>query len=223
MPKEIMGVSMERLESPIRIALTTYQEISNGLKLDADVACNLNLTPDKPNSARSEVDASFRGTQIGKMYIIAFKPGDGTGSEVSYQLKDLLVDSPYPKKICIVPRNKTGVHSEAHLTVVTHKIDDPHAEPELFAGLFDLLGLKGNTVKKIAELGRPTTQETATPMATLTVGYGKRGERFGDPHAIYNAIQTIQVCAFLAIAIDIHKVYPDILAGLNPQQPAKLE
>lgn len=222
MSPDIMGVSLDKLEDPIRIALASYQEWS-GLKFDRDNACRLVLTPDKPNSARSSTDVLLQEEKVGTLYVIAFKPGDGTGSEDNYQLKDLNVDNPYPTATLVVPRNKTGVHSEAHLTIVSHVMEDSHAEPKLYFGTFDLLGLEGNRVKKIGELGPPDTTVISHRLATLTVGFiGSR--RFGDPHAVYSRIPgVVQVCAFLAISDDVNKNHPYILNSLNlPNPPRQL-
>lgn len=222
MSPEIMGVSLKTLENPIRTSLAAYQKISNGeLGFDIDSACKLTLTPDKPNSARSETDAWFRHVQIGKFYVIAFKPGDGTGSEVNYLLDDLLVDSLYPRNICVVPRNKTGVYHEGHLAIVRQKLEDVHAEPELFIGKLDLIGLDGVRVGKIGELGQSEGSAPALPLATFTVGY-KDGIRFGDPHAVYSSDQkSLQVGAFLAISDLVHKEHPNVLSSLKPHLPLK--
>lgn len=221
MSKEVMGVSLSRLEDPIRSALKNYQSASDGLVFDTDKACKLASTPDKPNSARSATDVIFQGEQIGTLYVIAFKPGDGTGTEIDYQLENLHVDSPYPRDARIVPRNKTGIDSEAHMTIVSHNIEDSHAEPQPYAGTFDLLGLDGTRVKKIGRLGHPVSKGIATPVTTFTVGY-RGGERFGDPHAVFSTIKAVQVCAFLAISDKVHKDHPRVLVGLRPQLPAKL-
>lgn len=222
MSKEIMSVSLEGLEDPIRSALQTYQELSAGnLEFDTDDACRLELTPTKPNSARSETNAVFQGEQVGKLYVIAFKPGDGTGNDVDYKLEDLSVDSPYPRAELVVPRNKTGVHSEGHLTILSHQLADVHAEPQLFVGTYDLLGLVKSFVKKIGQLGHSETQKRPEPRTTFTVGY-KDSERFGDPHAVYSLMPTVlQICAFLAVSDEVHQIYPDILDNLNPQMPTK--
>lgn len=220
MSAELMGVAFERLEEPIRVALETYQEISNNsLIFNGDSACKLVLTPDKPNSARSATDVLFQKVLIGKLYVIAFKPGDGTGSQDYYKLDNLVFEPPYPRAILAIPRNKVGLHSEAHLTIASHSIEDLHAEPQLYAGTFDLLGLDGNFVRKIGELGHPEGTDIKAPVATLTVGY-RGSNRFGDPHAVYNKTpNTVQVCAFLAISDEVHKIYPNILVNLNPQYP----
>jgi hypothetical protein len=223
MSAELMGVSVTRLEEPIGQALRTYEEVSdNGLMFDSDKASKLELTPDKPNSARSVTDVTFMTEKIGSLYVIAFKPGDGTGDESAHKLASLRVDRPYPRSTLIVPRSKAGVHSEVNLTIVRHSIEDVHAEPEKFAGTFDLLGLDIERVTKIGELGHLATEKYPIPVATLTVGYGEDGKRFGDPHAVYNGISdAIQVCAFLAISDAVHTKYQNVLDGLRPQFPRR--
>jgi len=223
MSREVVGVPLLRLEAPIRMALASYQEIADsGLVFDADAACRLEPTLDKPNSARSETNAAFRGDLIGKLFVIAFKPGDGTGSEVSYKLEDLQVEDPYPRETKVVPRSKEGVHSEAHLTIVRHRLEDPHAEPELFEGTYDLLTKEDSRVRKTHELGHPVGKHIIAPITTLTVGYNNN-ERFGDPHTVYSGISdSLQVCAFLAITNEVNRIHPNILDGLNPQLPRKV-
>lgn len=223
MSAELMGIALNKLEDPIRIALNTYQEISNnGLRFEIDNAYKLVLTPDKPNSARSVTDAVFQEEKIGTLYVIAFKPGDGTGSQDYYQLHNLAVDPSYPTASLIVPRNKIGVNSETHLTILSHDVENTHAEPRLYAGTFDLLGLCGNSICKIGELGHSEKTDSSSPIATFTVGY-KGSKRFGDPHAVYSKTpDAIQVCAFLAISEEMFKDYSNIWSGLNPQLPAKI-
>lgn len=224
MSKEIRGVRLDSLRDPIHVALRTYEEISKGdLSFDKPTASNLDLTPTKPNSARSETEARFRGNLIGSLFVIAFKPGDGTGSEADRRLENLRLNPEYPRGVQVVPRNKTGVHSEGHLTVLTQTTDDANAEPELFAGSFDLLGFQGIKVAKIGELGHPKEQDVFTPLTTLTVGY-RDAKRFGDPHAVYSSIPaSLQVCAFLALTEAVQKQYEDVLNSLSPQLPRGLK
>jgi hypothetical protein len=222
MSKELMGVPLERLEQPIRAALYSYEEQSaNGLRLDIENAHKLELTPDKPNSARSATEVFLRDTQIGKLYVIAFKPGDGTGSQDFYQVKNLRFEKPYPASALAVPRKKIGVHSEVLLTIVAHEIENVHAGPRMYAGIYDLLGLDGDMVGKIGELGYSKDAFIPVPLSTFTVGYKDEIERFGDPHAVYSGIPAIQVCAFLAISNGIYQNHPDIWKGLRPQYPRK--
>lgn len=227
MSAEILGVSLSRLEDPIRVALRTYEFTSgSGLRFDVEKASRLELTPDKPNSARSVTDLRYwEADLVDKLYVIAFKPGDGTGSEVDHKLDDIETN-PYPRKTLVVPRNKRNSHSEVLLTLVSHKTEDVHAEPDLFAGTYELLGLDGNRVKRIGTLGhkQQQTQRPLAPVATYTVGYvpqlhGK-DKRFGDPHAVYSDIEnSIQVCAFISFYNELNA---RILRLLNPQFPLEV-
>lgn len=213
---EIMGVPIDRLKDPIWLALRSYQGLSYGfLKFDSEGARHLVLTPEKSNSARSKTPVEYQGDQVGDLYVIAFKPGDGTGDESSRKLADLVVDPPYPRLPRVVPRNKTGVHTEAHLALVAHNVDDVHAEPVLFAGSLDELGLRGNRVLKSGELGHSYESDDLNPLTTFTVGYLESMRRFGDPHAIYNTSSQIIVCAFLAISDEINRTHSTVLRVLR--------
>lgn len=232
MSKNIEGVKLASLQGPIQAAVTEYEQRSDGrFKFDSEAASQLQLTPEKSNSARSVSAVSYLGQEIGDMYVIAFKPGDGTGDESAHKLDDLVISGRYPRAAKIVPRAKTGIHSEVHMNLVTQKISDAHSEPELFNGTYDLVGLKRNLVERIGILGVETPvvpSDERQPAATLTVGYQSGGdtmtERFGDPHAIYSsAPETIQVCAFLAVKNEVHAAFPGVLRRLHPQLPIELE
>lgn len=235
MTAEITGIKLKELEIPIHDALEQYQDLSQGsLTFELDDVGLLVPTPDKPNSARSQTVVRHLGEKIGDLYVIAFKPGDGTGDEKTYSLDDLVVGSGYPRATKVVPRSKEGTHSEGHLSLLSQKIDDVHADPEKFAGRYDLLGLDGKVIKKMGELGHSTTVSLAdlTPITTLTVGWrdsresidtplGRMSfqERFGDPHAVYNPNNAVQVAGFLAISDEVYQKHPEILASLNPREP----
>ena len=220
---EVMGVPLSRLEAPIHSAISTYQRIADsGLVFDAGKASKLELTPDKPNSARSESKVFYNDGMLGTLYVIAFKPGDGTGSEITHKLGDLRIEPPYPRDTRVVPRSKEGVHSEAHLAILRHGLEDVHAYPELFQGTLDELTLDGDTVRKTHEIGQAVDENIIAPLTTLTVWHIIR-ERFGDPHAIYNSIPNyLQVCAFLALRNEIADKHPDALIGLRPHYPRRI-
>ena len=222
MSAEILGVSLSELRDPIQSALKVYEEKSGGrLLFDSVSASDLVLTPEKPNSARSTTAATIDGKPVGSFFVIAFKPGDGTGDEKTFQLQDLEVAEPYPRLSKVVPRSKKGVHSEGHLTVVTHKIEDVHAEPVIFDGSFDLLGLNAQKVVKIGTLGQSNGEIVSPePVATYTTGYRRGKERFADPHSVFSLLpDRIQVCAFLAISEAINQEYGAVLESLNPRLP----
>ena len=219
--KEVAGIPLSRLEAPIHSAISIYQRVTNNrIAFDANIACRLVPTPDKPNSARSESKVFYDGGLPGILYVIAFKPGDGTGSEATHKLEDLEIEAPYPRETKVIPRSKEGIHSEVHLTVLRHGIDDVHAYPELFQGNLDELTIDGKTIRKTYEIGQARDEDIIISVATLTTGYYQNGERFGDPHAIYNSIPNyLQVCAFLAVANGIQSGY---LEKLDPQLPREV-
>ncbi len=223
MTKEISGIPLARFEEPIREALIGYEDLSEGrLNLDVDQAAKLELTPDKPNSARSATEVKFDGKPVGTLYVIGFKPEDGTGDEKTFKLEDLENALAYPRHPKIVPRSKKDVHSEGLLTIATNKIEDPNSDPELFKGLYDLLGLDGKLVRRIGQLGYPDAVDVDnfTPLATYTVGYNEQGQRFGDPHSIFNlSPDTVQVCGFLAVTDEVYRNHPEILDSLKTQKP----
>src|SRR5262245_9567092 len=104
---EILGVPLVTFAGPIEAALTKYSDIAaeaeaDGVAFDIDTAMNLSLTPDKPYSALSASPMRYCGEIAGTLYVIAFKPGDGTGDENSYELRDLDVGG-YPNQAAIVP------------------------------------------------------------------------------------------------------------------------
>lgn len=226
---EIEGISLKTLKEPIYEVLRAYQDRTNGaleFQLEPDDegkdASDLTLTPDKPNTARSATPVIHLGEKIGDLYVIAFKPYDGTGDTKTFSLDKLTVDGPYPRLDKVVPRSKGGTHHEGHMTIVSHNVDDVHADPVRFAGAYDPLGLDGHLIKKIGELGQSATvgEDELSPLTTLTVGYRQdTGERFGDPHAVYNPNRTVQVAGFLAISDEVHKKYPSLLDSLDPKLP----
>lgn len=244
MKAEICGIPLQEFEAPIGHALPAYEEITDGKITFDDVqgAQKLALRPDKPNTARSKTTFRHMGEVTGTLIVIAFAPGDGTGDEkTSYRLEDLdtskfsgAVDSG------IVPRTKKGTHSEAHLTIATKVIDRPNRDVDMFAGNLDVIGIRGESeLIKIAEVGqkaryfsrifRSTVEErgSVSPAATLTVGHKGAidsddiwGERFGDPHAIYNPWEEyVQICGFVAIANDNAENYLKVLKLLQVVEP----
>lgn len=225
MTQEVAGIPLTNLEEPIRNALQTYSDVTEGrLQFDLENAGALERTPDKPNSARSRTIASYADEQIGDFYVIAFQPGDGTGDENSLKLADYHVDAPYPLLPKIVPRRKTGIHSEALFPLVSYSMEQPNAEPVLFAGGYDLLGLRGNIIGCLAVIGQSPTGASFIdgPKPTFTVGYyAHSNERFGDPHAIYSRREGIvQVCGFLAVSDELQaRSAPQVFADSGTRLP----
>jgi hypothetical protein len=167
------------------------------------------------------------------MFIIAFAPEDGTGDESLCHLGAMNTGH-YPRETKVLPRSKAATFSEAHLTISSHLVETPNEDPSSFSGCLDVLGLDNRhnyLVIKRAELGQhnfikdpPKNEE---PTATFTVGYhsrrnwrGNPGERYGDPHAIYNPyVDRVQLCGFLAISQQIAH-HHDVLKLLGTKDPA---
>ena len=228
--KEVAGVNLGDLVEPLRYALNVYKNMSDGqLNFDIDDASKLQLTPDKPNSARSAVEVRTADEVIGKLFVIAFKPFDGTGDESAHLLSELTVAKGYPAASKIVPRDKSGIAREVLLTVLTKEVESKHTDPKIFNGLFELLGIESKLIKKIGTLGQEAESETKNqilPTATYTVENSPnvamlKRRRFGDPHAVYNSNpDRLQVAAFFAVSDIVEQKYPDLLLGLQPK-PAR--
>lgn len=191
------------------------------MEFDLDSASELTLTPEKPNSARSESLFKQLGEVAGTLYVIAFKPEDATGDYKSYG-QGTLYTGKYRPAAKYYPRIKSAIDTEAHLTIASQFVDS-ETDPVLFAGRLSMLSLRGISKRQISRIGFVgQNQETfkkylanpdlAEPTVTLTTGYRgglkinplsqlKYTDRFGDPHAILNDAEppTIQVCGFIGM------------------------
>ncbi len=238
MVKEVAGVPLVAFEDPIHYALERYSSQSDGEIefVDADSVPKLELTPDKPNSARSTTAVTYLGETVGILFVIAFAPEDGTGDESAYRLADINTGR-FPRAPKVVPRSKSAADSEAHLTIATYQVDGDHDSPYMYAGSLDLIGFEladPTKLRKIGQLGqppyrlsRPGNPGASKPTTTLTTGYfrsgsreGAYGARFGDPHAVYNSLEDkVQLCGFLAISPEVAAQHPAVLQSLRAQEP----
>jgi len=217
---ECVTDQLDRFRQPIHDSLLEYQHASGeGLTFNLDEAMVLEPAPaEKAYSARSAaIPVHFKNLLIGNLVVVAFAPGDCTGDETKYDL-DQLSTGEYPCIPGVVPRSKAALHTEAHLTLASLQTDSRDAEPILFAGHLDLLGVRGGVIRKLADLGqsrhayeRTMVSRSAQRTVTATTGYSGPNRiriesarkpnttRFGDPHAVYNPTSNIQICAFLGI------------------------
>jgi hypothetical protein len=224
----VSGLSLEKLAEPIRPALEAYAEQSDGaVVFDLDGATKLELTPDKPNSARSATPVEHLGEVAGTLYVIVFASEDGTGDESAYKLDDSMLGGGYPLLPKVVPRSKAGTHSEGHLSIATFF---PYAdeEPIMFANHLNLVSFKEGRLAQLAHLGQDrydyvqaTFRNTAAePTATFTVGHNQEtGERFGDPHSVFNKEFLVQIAGFLAITDDNVAKHYEALQALDVKEP----
>lgn len=225
----VSGVELETMSDPIRVALREFSDRSNGaVQFNVDAAAQLQLTPDKPNSARSATDVLHLDEIAGTLYVIAFDIEDGTGDENTFKLVDQMGGGMYPLEPKVVPRSKAGYHSEAHLALASFFANSDE-DPILFANNLDLVGLRNGILSQMGTLGQSGydfarasfRKIDAEPTATYTTGYSSEtGERFGDPHAVYNAKpHFIQVAGFLAISDEIAGRHAAALARLGAVEP----
>jgi hypothetical protein len=214
MSEHVSGIPLADFQDPIRAALQRYVERTYGhVGFDLDAAVDLRRTPksEKPNSARSASTVRYFGKEAGQLHVLVFAPGDGTGDENTYKLHTLDTDV-WPHEAKVVPRDKSLVNTEAHLTLASFRADEPNTDPVMFAGNQKLLGLRGGRVVLLGELGQFTphfqtamaSEHPVQPEVIYTTGYNDSGERFGDPHAVYNAHpEAVQVCGFIAVTADV--------------------
>lgn len=231
-------------EVPIVDAVRQYNDIAEGAITFSPVQASiLEITPDKPNSARSLTPVYVGEDEIATLYTIAFAPHDGTGDENTYRATDLQFSRRYPAAAHTVPRTKSGIDCEVHLALVAKDLERRFADPKLFAANLDLLGFPapGNTVDKIGTLGQPhdlftnaiDTEWQPEPVVTVTTGVPETadpatGERYGDPHAVFNRWSTVvQIAGFIALKSGASMQHREALStlgvdrtllGLQPQQ-----
>lgn len=118
-----------------------------------------------------------------------------------------------------MPRSKAGTYAEGLLTIASSLTESPQVDPVIFANRLTLLGLdEYGTISKLADLGKMS--RSAGPTTVLTVGTHKyNGERFGDPHAVFNNYNdAVQVCGFVAVAQEA-KDQMGLLEALNAVEP----
>jgi hypothetical protein len=222
MAQKVAGISLEGLKDPVQEALVGYAERSNGeVAFDIDAALNIELTPEKPYSARSDSPFIHRGEQIGKISIIAFGPDDATGDGRTYALEQFKF-AKYPRAPKFLPRRRAETHSEVHMTLASQVVGED-TDPVTYAGKLDVISIMGGQlIAKVGYVGQGTPGFTmsmyegmpAVPHVTLMTGYRgqmdrlkkptdktaepsdkpvKLGQRFGEPHAVHNAPLVIDV------------------------------
>lgn len=239
---EIRGIRLADLQDPIITALGRFADLSDTQVLFDVDAGKLQLTPDKPYTARCSSPAYFLDSTSqllepsATLHVLAFAPGDATGAESSYKL-DNINTGRFPREPKYVPRLKTDMLTEAHLALAAINTEYAHAEPTLFAGSLSVLGLSTTRdidnrryLTQLGYVGQPPEVfadilrdgHCPEPTATLCVGYSDRGmiaRRFGDPHAILSETENVlQIAGFLAISNKAPAKHHHVLAALGAQE-----
>lgn len=226
----LAGLPLTSFEDPIREALDLYSDQTDGrVAFDSGNAAQLTLTPDKPNSARSATLVKHLGETLGTLYVIAFDFEDGTGDESMFALDDQIGFGFYPRDAKVLPRSKASLHSEAHLTLASFSLHKPNEDPVMFAGNLELVGFREpRYLAQLAALGQSAAnfskaifrEEQAQPTVTYTTGNRHdTGERFGDPHAVFNSANVVQVCGFVAVSHEMAEAHAAALPSLGAVIP----
>ena len=224
----VNGVRLAEFSEPIAHVLNAYSLLSDArIEFDYIAASQLETTRDKPYSARSNSSIIYDGVNVASLVVLAFGQGDATGDYSTFEPGELK-SGKFPDVSKYTPRTKLGIFAEAHLTLLSRELgaDSPCV---LYAGHLGVLGVDDNAVTEIGYIGQSLPEysahmqscRSARPTTTLTTGYKDDtkqiqlagGERFGDPHAIFNGSTAIQVCGFIALRAD--NPYRQILTDLN--------
>lgn len=198
--------------------LRDYEGIFRGVVNFGDHR-RLYLTPDKPNTARTEIPVlSNAGDSLGTLYSIAFLPGDGTGNNTNYRTENVIIPDylKFDKKSeKVIPRVKdcrmelffpffSAKGKEAYNGFVSleewslKRVEDTSHLYEMIK-IADL-GYREDAVDSVVH-----SKNSKGEYIQLTTGHTREGKRFGDPHSIIfrdredNISDMIQVVGFWSI------------------------
>lgn len=221
-------LDLPAMREPLREALAVYESHYGGDLRFGDFP-ELAPTPEKPNSARTVVPVSYKGLPPLDMYTIVFLPHDGTGDANTYPLGELdipdyLQFAEKPERV--IPRSKRGVDYEGFFPLFSVAGGDCHmfasslaelrtAGPEeraqwermvpggKFTWGIQVEGFLGSYPSEFSQ----RLQAGFQPQVWFTTGT-RNGQRFGDPHAIYNPFESglLQVGGFLAVKDEAHPI-----------------
>ncbi len=195
---------------------------------------DLTLTPFKPNFARSVAKVKVAGEIAGDLYVIVFRQGDSTGDfSAEYPEGSLLlpetgsfgnIDEVYPRSISgTYPRPKPQL-AEICIPLCNAMVWEDERVNYYGGTELRILGLgdSGDTTQiKVIDSSRTTharssVQSSSKQPSFLTLGTDNFGRRVGDPHAVFNPSNNIQIAGFLAV--DSPKWF-DLLASFDPVNP----
>jgi hypothetical protein len=233
-PEEIFNRAKLELEAKVGVASDMLgAEISVGAD-EGVFLPELEITPDKPNSARSVAQLRVAGKTAGDLYVIVFGKGDSTGAvsdkypagslEVPEELisrSGLLGSYPRPKtqlaEICIPLANARVWEKEAakvtyYQGTALRILGLEHLED---GGVARVAAVDEDKSSHVIGWGSSIQAHAKNP-SFLTLGTDSFGRRVGDPHAIFNPSVHIQVAGFVAVE---SPEWFDLLASFDPVNP----
>lgn len=215
----IQEIDLGKIQWPLRSILQVYKE--NFFKgFHFGEIPDLSITEKKPYTAKTDIPVMRGDETVGNLVTLVFFPGDGTGSDITYQIKDLNIPLDLrfgDKQERVLPRKKE-IYCEGclpfysfdanlkkgysfapfaiSLDELTVKIDPGNKDSLKIVPAYKL-GVRNGNFKAILN-----GNLAAEPVIYFTTGYDENGNRFGDPHAIHYSIndpKAIQVAGFLSI------------------------
>lgn len=185
----------------------------------------LSLTPEGTNFARTLVPVRVAGEHVLNAWVIAFRPGDGTGNDSGFAEGSLILPEHLSRAsshgdLALYPRPKTGITAEICVPLAN----------AAFGHFYKITKLGILTVSTQEE--GPTVTDAGVYLddadSFITLGTDNFGRRVGDPHALfYPATQSLdseygrtalEVVAFLP-SLNGEDYELDLLAAFNPTNP----
>lgn len=181
------------------------------------------LTLDKPNTARTTIPVYYNDSPAGNIYVILFKPGDGTGDTKTYKTGMLDIPEDLKSKDSLFRNESKKILPRKKICAMEIFIPFFSIKGDLiYSGLASLEELTVDDVKnptkvvRAYNLGRDKeAYKGILKMHPTASGYGARnswdmqltagckrdGSRFGDPHSVIHNVdeKVIQVVGFLSI------------------------
>lgn len=197
----------------------------------------MSMTPDKAYTARAGIPIHAKdpntfclGHKVGTFYAVLFGPGDATGNESTYTLRDLVIPKRWKTNDPngLLPRSKNGILFEVFFPLFSVRGN------KVFPNLTSLsqIGVgRDNALYVVQDLGIDKVSFTdcigREPLDynikyNLTTGHDIGGKRFGDPHSVARLDDlgdVMQVGGFLAITEE-GPLYDRLARNLEAQTPA---
>jgi len=223
---------LEALSNELRAVLPAYQGMLGTNTVFGEVP-SLAVAPGKSYRAKTIIPVFNGGGAVrAEIVVLAFAPGDSTGSTVTYSLDQVTIPERLrfaQRQERVIPRAKTGV--EGFLPFFTATEDRIH----LYLASLEVLTVDDHhTIVHGGRLGlfpanyvlsrfMQAKGEPAEPRIQLTTWKGEDGRQYGSPHAIYHhdyhheaLPPAIQVVGFLAVQ-DTNNPYYHLLDRLQPK------
>jgi hypothetical protein len=226
-PGEVFDKAVQTLAEKVEQASSRLgREISVGGDEGVTVP-ELSLTPHKPNFARALVPVRVAGEHATNAWIIAFRPGDGTGDYSGFEPGSLLAPEDLLRmsahgESALYPRPKTGMTAEICVPLAKAAFGHFYQGTSLQI----LRALRKNEEEGLELNTAEVHLRGASSFVTL--GTDNFGRRAGDPHALVYPNPPSLVDTYERTALEVVAFLPslngedyelDLLAAFDPVNP----